>query len=150
MHLWNDADKLWAAKNIKGRQYLQNIFIAGRMTMLKTGIARPGALQMLVATVAIAGCSSLPPILAAFKPSQEWLMVLTGIPAFLMVFAALMMFTVYCVGFLRYCVDKGYSRWLGLVLLLGAIPGFLGLLLLPDLRHAAAELYSDKNLRHAH
>jgi len=118
--------------------------------MLNTGFARPGALQMLVASVAITACSTVPPIIAAFKPSHEWLLVLTGIPAFLMVFAGFMMFIIYGLGFLRYCADKGYSKLLGLVLVFGAIPGFLVLLLLPDLKHSAEEMYNDKKLRHAH
>ncbi len=118
--------------------------------MVKTGLARQGALQMLIAVVAMTGCSIIPPVIAAFKPSHEWLMVMTGTPAFLMVIAGLMMFVIYSVGFLRYCVDKGYSKWLGFVLLLGAVPGFLVLLMLPDLKHAAQEIYNDKNLRHAH
>ena len=118
--------------------------------MIKTGLARQGALEMLIAAVAITGCSIIPPVIAAFKPSHEWLVILTGIPAFLMIFAGLMMFIIYSIGFLRYCVDKGYSKWLGMVLLLGAVPGFLVLLMLPDLKHAGQEIYSDKNLRHAH
>ncbi|MBA3859012.1 MAG: hypothetical protein C0507_19065 [Cyanobacteria bacterium PR.3.49] len=149
MHPSNDVNVLRWAKNDCVGSACKKVFVR-RNTMFKTGFARPGALQMLVATVAIALCSTFPPVIAAFKPSHEWLLVLTGIPAFLMIFAGLMMFIVYGIGFLRYCADKGYSKWLGLVLLLGAVPGFLVLLMLPDLKHAVQEMNSDRNLRHAH
>ena len=98
----------------------------------KTGFGRPGALQMLIAVALGAMEGVIPFVMAASMPSHEWALVLNGFPAFLMMAAGMATAILYFVGFLRYCTSKGYSPWLGLLLLICNVPGFIMLLLLPQ------------------
>lgn len=100
--------------------------------MNKKGFSRPGALQMLAA-VALMICGGLAPVMiAASRPSHEWIIALSGAPALALSLAGVAIFILYVAGFLRYCASKGYSGWLGLLLLCGNVFGFIVLLLLPD------------------
>ena len=74
-----------------------------------------------------------PIVLAAMRPSHEWLMVLSGLPALALTIAGGFVVLLYFVGFLSYCASKGYSKWLGFWLFFGSVPGFIVLLMLPDL-----------------
>ena len=102
--------------------------------MGKIGLSRPGAIQMVVSAILMVAAAIGPIFWAATRPSHEWLMVLTGLPALTMEIASVLVLMFYFVGFLRYCASKGYSKWLGFWLFLGSIPGFIVLLMLPDLK----------------
>lgn len=107
--------------------------------MSKRGLSRPGATQ-IVAALVLTGLTSVGALaIAATRPNQEFLMILTGFPALAMALSGLLVAVLYIVGFLRYCSNKGYSKWLGLSLLLSTLPGFLALLLLPDLKEIERE-----------
>lgn len=97
-------------------------------------LSRPGAIQMLASIVLVTFASIGPIVLAIRQPGHEWLMSLSGLPALAMTIATVLVLALYCIGFLRYCASKGYSKWLGVCLLLGHFPGFIALLLLPDLQ----------------
>jgi hypothetical protein len=101
--------------------------------MNKTGLSRPGAIQMVASLVLMLLASIGPAFVAATRPTHEWILALTGLPALAMTVAGIAVFILYVVGFLRYSSSKGYNMWVGLFLLLGSIPGFIALLLLPDL-----------------
>jgi hypothetical protein len=64
-------------------------------------------------------------------------MLLVGGPALAMTLAAIAFCVIYALGFLNYISSKGYSKWLGLWLLLCNLPGAVVLLLLPDLHEIA-------------
>jgi hypothetical protein len=98
---------------------------------MKSFIARPGAVQMLVSG-SILILTGLWPIFMAISHRQSFVL-LTGTPAVAATLAAAILGCAYFVGFLRYCSSKGYSQWIGLCLFLGHFAGFLALLLLPDL-----------------
>lgn len=101
--------------------------------MNRKGICRPGA-WLMVAAVVLTVMSSLGPLfIAATRPSHEWSLILSGLPALLLSLSGVVILILYVVGFLQYCHSKGYSRWLGVLLLLGNVLGFLVLLMLPDL-----------------
>lgn len=104
--------------------------------MKKTGLSRPGASQMVTSAALVLLAGIGPIFLAATRPSQEWLMVLTGFPALALSLVGVGVILLYIVGFLRYCKSKGYSMWLGLCLLVCNVFGFIALLLLPDLNTA--------------
>ncbi len=99
-----------------------------------TGLGRPGAMQMVAAGVLMAAETIAPIVVAATRPNHEWFMDLTGLPAMVPIIVSTLLVALYFVGFLRYCSSKGYSKWLGFWLFLGNIPGFITLLLLPDLQ----------------
>lgn len=101
--------------------------------MKKRGLARPGALQMISSGILMIIAAIGPVFLAVTRPNHEWMMVLTGFPAMGLSLAGVGVLLLYIFGFLRYCADKGYSKWLGLWLLLGNVFGLVVLLLLPDL-----------------
>lgn len=107
--------------------------------MSKTGLARPGAMQMVGAAILVLVVAIGPLFLAAVQPEQVWSIMLTGFPAFAVSVSGLLVLVLYLVGFLRYCASKGYSKWLGFWLLLGHFAGFIALLLLPDLKTGATE-----------
>lgn len=102
--------------------------------MKKTGLKRDGAAFMLMGATLLTLLSTLPMIIASTNASHEWSMLLVGAPAFAMMFAATTFCLIYAVGFLSYCSSKGYSKWIGLWLMLCNVPGLMVLLLLPDLR----------------
>lgn len=102
--------------------------------MSKTGLFRPGAIQMVASTILIVVAAIGPIVLAAMRPSHEWLMVLSGLPAIALTITGGFVVLLYFVGFLSYCASKGYSKWLGFWLFFGTIPGFIVLLMLPDLK----------------
>jgi hypothetical protein len=108
--------------------------------MSKTGLSRPGAIQMLAAATLMVVAAVGPVYLAASRPTHEWLMVLNGFPALAMSVAGIALLVLYFVGFLRYGSSKGYSKWLGFWLFFSNFPGFIALLLLPDLKAEAAGL----------
>ena len=93
------------------------------------------ALLMIVAAIG-------PAIIAFTKPNHEWLLELSGLPAVALAAACLAVAILYFVGFLLYCKSKGYSMWVGFWLLLSNIPGFIALMLLPDL-HATISPHAD-------
>ncbi|HEY9756459.1 MAG TPA: hypothetical protein V6C97_14930 [Oculatellaceae cyanobacterium] len=101
--------------------------------MRKQGISRPGALQMVAAASLVFLASGGPIFIAATRPTHEWLMALSGLPALALMLVGVGTVALYLVGFLRYCGSKGYSLWLGLWLSLGGFVGLVALLLLPDL-----------------
>ena len=118
--------------------------------MIRTGFKRKGALQMTTSVLVTFLLILIPLILAGNKPTHEWLLTLTGLPVFIAEFSAFLIFALYLSGFLQFCADKGYSKWLGFLLMLAALPGFLVLLFLPDLKNPAWDIASDKRHRHAH
>lgn len=89
---------------------------------------------MLIAVVSITFAGIVPLVYALTLPSHEWLMSLSGLPALAMTIASLAVVILYVIGFIRYSASKGYSKWLGFWLLLSHLPGFIVLLLLPDLK----------------
>ncbi len=101
--------------------------------MNKKGLSRPGAMLMAAAVVLLTLAAIGPIVMAASTPSHEWSMILTGPSALATSAAGLFSLLLYAVGYLKYCSSKGYSTWLALWLLLGNLPGFVVLLLLPDL-----------------
>lgn len=107
--------------------------------MTKTGLSRPGAMQMVASATLMVVAAIGPAVLAVGRPNHEWLMVLNGPPALAMVIASLIVIVLYCLGFFRYCSSKGYSTWLGFWLFIGNLPGFIVLLLLPDLKASCKE-----------
>ena len=104
--------------------------------MRKQSLRHPGAIQMLIAAAAIVAASVIPAIQAWRQPNNEWCMALNGVPAALAIAAAAAVIGLYFVGFLRYCHSKGYSFLLGFLLLICNLPGFIIMLLLPDLRNS--------------
>jgi hypothetical protein len=98
------------------------------------GFARPGAMQMLWAGILLALESLGPIFAAAANPNHEWVMELTGIWAASLWLVTAIAVVLYCIGFVRYCMSKGYSGWIGFFLLIGNLPGFIVMLLLPDER----------------
>ncbi|MBS1989948.1 MAG: hypothetical protein JSS86_12965 [Cyanobacteria bacterium SZAS LIN-2] len=107
--------------------------------MNKSGLSRPGAMLMLMSAALMVISGVGPVFLAVSRPTHDWLMVLTGMPAFGIIAASALVAILYFVGFLRYCGSKGYSAFLGFWLFLGNVPGFIVLLLLPDLKVSSAE-----------
>ena len=105
----------------------------------RTGLSRPGALQMLASAALMIVAAIGPILVASSRPTNEWLIVLTGFPALGMSVAGIGVLLLYFIGFLRYCASKGYSKWLGFWLFIGNIPGFVVLLLLPDLSSRITE-----------
>lgn len=99
----------------------------------KSGMSRPGALQMLAAVILTIICSVGPIVLAMTKPTHEWSLVAVGPEALLLSSVGLIIAALYAVGCIRYCTSKGYSKWLGFWLFLSHVAGFITLLLLPDL-----------------
>jgi hypothetical protein len=88
---------------------------------------------MFLAAGFITGGAMVPTVVAAFHPNHEYTLLLNGAPAFAVSVALILLAVLYIVGFVRYCASKGYSKWLGFWLLLGNVPGFIVMLLLPDL-----------------
>jgi hypothetical protein len=105
----------------------------------KTGFSRPGALQMLASAALMLVGAIGPFFVASSRPSHEWFMVVTGAPAFAMSLIGVAVLVLYLIGFFRYCASKGYSKWLGLFLFFANLPGFIVLLLLPDLHSRTAQ-----------
>jgi hypothetical protein len=101
--------------------------------MNKTGLSRPGAMLMVMSAVLTILVGVGPLFMAATRPSHEWLMVLTGLPAFMLSISGLFVTILYFIGFLKCGASKGYSAWLSFWLFWGNVPGFIVLLLLPDL-----------------
>ena len=89
---------------------------------------------MAVSLVLLSLAAAAPIVFAIVTPSHEWLVNLVGVPAFVTIVISIVVVSLYLVGFIRYCSSKGYSKWLGFWLFLGNIPGFITLLLLPDLQ----------------
>lgn len=114
--------------------------------MTKKGLARPGALQMLVAIVSITVGSIAPTMMALRSPNHEWALALNGAPALGMFLVAAGLSVLYIIGFLRYCSSKGFSKWLAFWLLLGNVPGFIVLMLLPDLNYEHRNTSGHKEL----
>jgi hypothetical protein len=107
--------------------------------MHEKGLSRPGAMLMVASAILMLVSAIGPVFLAVMRPTHEWLMVLSGFPAFAIISASALTAVLYFVGFLRYCVSKGYSSWLGFWLFLGNVPGFIVLLLLPDRKGNVSE-----------
>lgn len=107
--------------------------------MRKKGLSRPGALQMVASAILTLVASVGPTVIALTRSSQEWSLFLTGFPALALSLSGVVVFLLYVVGFLRYCSNKGYSKWLGLFLFLGNVPGFISLLLLPEISMNSSE-----------
>jgi len=107
--------------------------------MNKSGLSRPGAMLMVMSAALMVISGICPVFLALTRPTHEWLMVLTGMPAFGIIMASGLVAILYFVGFLKYCASKGYTAWLGFWLFLGNVPGFIVLLLLPDLNASNKE-----------
>ncbi len=103
--------------------------------MDKIGFTRPGALQMLIAVALTTIVAIGPLFVAEMRPNHEWFVSLYGLPALAATLASLGILLLYIVGFVRYCASKGYSKWLGIFLLLGHLFGFIVLLLLPDIKN---------------
>jgi hypothetical protein len=100
--------------------------------MNKTGLSRPGAMQM-VAAIILGVVAAIGPLFLAFmRPDQVWFMALSGLPAFAIAISGVGVLILFFVGFIRYCASKGYSKWIGFWLCFGHLPGFIVLLLLPD------------------
>lgn len=93
---------------------------------------------MFVSLALMAVAAIAPTVMASIENNHEWSMVYTGMPALLAVLGGVLVFVLYFVGFLRYCASKGYSKWLGFWLLLGSFPGFITLLMLPDINIRAS------------
>jgi len=102
--------------------------------MNKSGLSRPGARQMVAAVILLVVGAIGPLFLAFMQPNQEWSMVLSGFPAFVVAISGVVVVFLFFVGFIRYCASKGYSKWIGFWLCFGHVPGFVVLLLLPDLK----------------
>lgn len=102
--------------------------------MHRIGFARPGALQMLISVLGSAACAVYPAYLAATSPEHEFGVLLSGLPALLLMLMYLLWFVLYLVGFIRYAASKGYGAFVILLLLLANILGFILLLVLPDRR----------------
>ncbi len=97
-----------------------------------SGFSRPGALQMVAAAV-LAVISAVGPLfIAATRPSHEWVLILSGLPAMAISLSGFLIAILYVVGFFRFCTSKGYSKWLAFWLLLGNFFGLVVLLILPD------------------
>jgi hypothetical protein len=107
--------------------------------MNKNGLYRPGAFLMAVSLVLFSSAAAGPVVLVIMTPSHEWLFNLNGLPALAMIMTSIVVVLLYLVGFIRYSSSKGYSNWLGFWLFLGNIPGFITLLLLPDLQQLRQE-----------
>ena len=88
---------------------------------------------MITGATLLTVLGAFPLIIATTNASHEYSMLLVGVPALAMTVAALAFCVIYALGFLNYCSSKGYSKWLGMWLLLCNIPGTVVLLLLPDL-----------------
>ncbi|SRR5579883_1061037 len=113
----------------------------------KSGMWRPGALQMFAAMILAIVCSAGPIVLAITNPTHEWSLVAVGPEALLFSSLGLIITALYAVGCIRYCASKGYSKWLGFWLFLSHVTGFVILLLLPDLyarskRNAQSSVYA--------
>jgi len=89
---------------------------------------------MVLAAVLMLAAAIGPLFIAATRPSHEWLFSLMGFPVLALAFAGVAVLLLYVIGFLTYCANKGYSKWLGVFLLLGHAFGLIVLLLLPDLK----------------
>lgn len=100
--------------------------------MHKTGLSRPGTIQMIAAAIITAVGIVVPAYMCAIRPNHEWLMVLSGFPALAAASTGIIIALLYFIGFLRYCTSKGYSKWIGFWLFLSHLPGLIILLLLPD------------------
>ncbi|MBC7999211.1 MAG: hypothetical protein IAF58_14775 [Leptolyngbya sp.] len=48
--------------------------------------------------------------------------------------------TIWFYGFIQYTKSKGYNGWVALCLCLGNVPGFIALLLLPDMKSTEATI----------
>lgn len=107
--------------------------------MGKKGLSRPGALQMVASAILTLVASVGPTVIALTRSSHEWSLFLAGFPALALSLSGVVVFLLYVVGFLRYCSNKGYSKWLGLFLFLGNVPGLISLLLLPDISMNCSE-----------
>jgi hypothetical protein len=101
--------------------------------MSKQGISRPGALQMVASAALMLVASGGPIFVAATRPTHEWLLSISGLPALTLILVVLGTSALYFIGFLRYCASKGYSMWLGFWLWLGGAVGLIALMLLPDI-----------------
>lgn len=112
---------------------------------MKTFLSRPGSIQMTIALVLATLAGLVPIYLACMMPSHEWFMVLTGLPAASMAAASLAILGLFFVGYIRYCISKGYSGWIGFWLFWSNLPGFIVLLLLPERVGANSSLESQKN-----
>ena len=104
--------------------------------MNKTGLSRPGGMQMVLSAILMIVVAIGPMYIAASRPDHEWSVVLNGLPALAVTVASVVLLLLYFIGFLRYCASKGYSKWLGLWLFLGHVFGLIVLLLLPDQKTA--------------
>jgi hypothetical protein len=118
---------------------VKKIFQEEQVIMNKTGLSRPGAIQMIASATLMLAAAVGPVYLAASRPTHEWLMVLSGFPALAMSLAGVVLLILYFIGFLKFCSSKGYSKWLGFWLFFGNFPGFIALLLLPDLKAGMRE-----------
>ncbi len=107
--------------------------------MNKTGLSRPGALQMLVSVFLMIVASSGPILIALTRPSHELFMYLTGYSAIALELFGFGIMVLYFVGFLRYCASKGYSMWIGFWLLFANVFGLIVLLMLPDFKKSGNE-----------
>jgi hypothetical protein len=119
----------------------------GKTMTTKSGMWRPGALQMLAALILGIICSAGPVVLAMTRPTHEWSLIAVGPEALLLSSLGLIIVALYAIGCIRYCASKGYSKWLGFWLFLSHLTGFVTLLLLPDLyerskRNAQNDVYS--------
>lgn len=48
--------------------------------------------------------------------------------------AMLAVWAVWFAGFIKYSADKGYNGWVALCLALSSVPGFIALLIMPDIK----------------
>src|SRR5437763_1806682 len=115
---------------LKSEELLATMFEV--IFMNRTGFARPGSLQILVAVVISLLFGIGPLFMALTSPTHAWAYVATGPQAILLSSVGLIVTVLYAVGCIRYCKSKGYSGWLGFWLFLAHIPGFIAILLLPD------------------
>ncbi len=100
----------------------------------RIGLSRPGAVQMVgsvtVLVMTFIGLLMYPSASSgrhgrplSEKDAESWLFMAVLLISFIM----------YLLGFFRYAIDKGYSRWFAFWLLLGQLYGFVTLFFLPDL-----------------
>jgi hypothetical protein len=99
----------------------------------RKGFSRPGVIAILSAVVLTVAFSIGPLMLAFSRPNHEFTFFASGVEAMLVSSIGLIVTGLYAFGCIRYCLSKGYSGWLGFWIFLSHIPGFITMLLLPDL-----------------
>ncbi|HEY9734375.1 MAG TPA: hypothetical protein V6C89_20860 [Drouetiella sp.] len=108
--------------------------------MSSTGSHRKGITLIILSLVLTLLGLILPVVLTTLIPTHEVVVVLSGWRALLAEIFFPLMFIMYATGAAQYSNDKGYGKWMGILLALANLPGFLVLLFLPDLKQQQQQL----------